>query len=138
MNKSETIGREERIQWMAVWCAKNNLKLELAGSCGIGRDCVGVTTEGKYPDYHWYDETTYERIDQNRKVWVPKNAYHKHDCVAVLGHGEDAEKELYDWLRWFDANGFKLEIGNQDFDRSLGAIAIIMGKHRYARMVKQK
>ena len=85
VSSTRLLGRDERIQWMAVWCAKNNLKLELEGECGIMRECVGVTTEGHYPDYEWHDEQTWDRIDQNGDVWTPPNAYHKHPCVAVLG-----------------------------------------------------
>lgn len=124
--------RDERIQWMAVWCAKNGLKLELEGECGFGRECVGVSTGDCYPDYQWYDES-YKRIDTNGDVWTPPNAYHKHPCVAVLGRGEGAEKQLYEWLRWFDANGFKLETGSK---QTSDVIKILLGQHRYARMVK--
>ena len=62
--------------------------------------------------------------------------YHKHPCVAVLGRGEDAESQLYEWLMWFDANGFKVETGIQPVDPKLGAIAFILGKHTYQRMVR--
>jgi hypothetical protein len=129
--------RDERKTWMAVWAADNGLRLDLEGECGFGRECVGVSVDGHFPDYEWHDEETYERADSNGDVWTPPNAYHKHPCVAVLGRGEEAEQELYDWLRWFDANGFKLETGNQKVDPGLGAIAYMLGKHRYARMVRQ-
>ena len=127
---------EEKITWMAVWAAKNNLKLDLEGEVGICRECVGVSTEGHYPDYQWYDED-YNQIDNNGEVWVPKHAYHKHSCVAVLGRGENAEAELYDWLKWFDENNFKLETGDRPVNKELGSLAYIMGQHRYARMVKK-
>lgn len=81
---------------MAVWSAKNNLKLELQGECGFGRECVGVSAYGTFPDYKWYDKETLERADKNGNVWVPENAYHKHPCVAVLGRGEIAESQLYE------------------------------------------
>ena len=129
---------EEKIQWMAVWAARNGLQLELNGECGFGRECVGVFVDGHYPDYEWYDGETFERIDHNGDVWIPENAYHKHPCVAVLGRGEHAESQLYDWLQWFDANGFKLETGAAKMDPSLGMIGILLGKHRYARMVKKE
>lgn len=130
------MNREQKIEWMTVWCAKNDLKLVLEGECGFGRECVGISAEEKYPDYMW-DDKDYNRIDKNGEVWTPPNAYHKYPCVAVLGRGEEAEAELFDWLQWFDANNFKLETGDQDYDQRLGAIAILMGKHRYARMVRQ-
>lgn len=127
------LNRDEKIAWMAVWCAKNDLKLELDGSCGIGRDCVGIIHGASYPDYEWHDDN-YNRADHNGEVWTPANAYHKHPCVAVLGLGEQAEAQLYEWLQWFDANGFKLETGSTG---KVDSISILMGQHRYVRMVKQ-
>lgn len=128
---------DAKVQWMAVWAAKNGLQLQLEGECGFGRECVGVTAEDTYPDYEWYDYNSYERLDKNGDVWTPEDAYHKHPCVAVLGRGEYAESQLYDWLQWFDRNGFKLERGDKKMDPSLGIIGVLMGKHRYVRLVRQ-
>ncbi len=130
---------EEKIQWMAVWAAKNGLQLQLAGECGFGRECVGVLAEHQYPDYEWHNEADWTRADPNGEVWTPKDAYHKHPCVAVLGRGEDAEAQLYDWLRWFDDNGFVVDTGDNPKEEweGLGVIGLMMGKHRYARMVKK-
>ncbi len=130
--------REKKIEWMAVWAAKNGLRLVLNGECGLGRECVGVSIDGHYPDYEWYDKKSDERQDQNGEVWTPKDAYHKHPCVAVLGLGEGPEAQLYEWLKWFDANNFKLETGPLPVDPELGPLAFMLGKHRYARMVKQE
>ena len=127
---------EEKIKWMAVWCAENGLRLTLEGECGFGRECVGVLSGDNYPDYEWYDDTTYDRLDQNGEVWTPPDAYHKHPCVAVLGRGEDAESQLYTWLKWFDDSNFTLETGYQQPDPRLGVLAFALGKHKYARMVR--
>lgn len=140
MNKEthgKTTEHEEKLKWMALWAARNGLRLELAGECGFGRECVGVVADGNvYPDYVWHDEDTLERLDSNGDVWTPPGAYHKHPCVAVLGRGEAAESQLFDWLQWFDANGFKLEKGAASMDPQLGVIGVLLGKHRYARMVR--
>lgn len=130
------MGHAEKIKWMREWCAKNGLELKLEGECGFGRECVGVSVEDHYPDYEWTDDDTWERIDSNGEVWIPEDAYHKSPCVAVLGRGEDSESQLYEWLKWFDSNGFILEVGDAEMDPSLGMIGIMLGKHRYARMVK--
>lgn len=129
---------DEKIQWMAMWAVKNNVQLTLQGECGFGRPCVGILVDGTYPDYEWYDKEYYERIDENGDIWIPPDAYHKHPCVAVLGRGEQAESQLYDWLNWFDNNGFEIETGEQDVDTNLVPLAYILGHHRYARMVRQK
>lgn len=126
---------EKKIEWMAVWAAKNKMKLELEGEVGFGRPCVGVVSDFSYPDYMWYDEE-FERVDNNGDVWCPENAYHKHPCVAVLGRGKEAEEQLYEWLKWFDENGFRLETGTLEMNPDLGAIGILLGKNRYSRMVR--
>ena len=129
---------EEKIQWMALWAVRNKCALNLEGECGFGRECVGILADDKYPDYAWYDEQgSYERLDANGDVWTPADAYHKHPCVAVLGRGQEAEAQLYDWLKWFEGNGFGLETGAAKMDPKLGMIGILLGKHTYARMVKQ-
>ncbi|MBV1929824.1 MAG: hypothetical protein KUG81_09985 [Gammaproteobacteria bacterium] len=128
---------EKKIEWMAMWAVKNNAALMLEGECGFGRECVGIIVGECFPSYEWDHEDTYERIDNNGDVWVPDDAYHKSPCVAVLGRGEPAESQLYDWLVWFDANGFKLEEGTVERDAPFDAIDLILGKHRYSRMIKQ-
>lgn len=133
----DTLTREQRIEWMAVWAAKHDFKLELTGEVGFGRPCVGITKDGSYPDYHWYDQA-FDPIDDNGDVWKPEDAYHKHPCVAVLGQGEKAEAQLYQWLRWLDSNGFVHDNGSQEFDPKIPpALAIALGKHRYTRMVRK-
>lgn len=128
---------EEKISWMAVWAARHGLQLVLEGECGFGRDCVGISVDGHYPDYHWHNQETWEREDENGDIFKPADAYHKHDCVAVLGRGENAEAQLYDWLKWFDDNGFVCETGDQPMDPALSVIGIMFNKHRYARMVRK-
>lgn len=133
---NKALAHKDKIKWMKSWCKTQKLNLSLQGECGFGRPCVGVMARDIYPDYVWHDEK-YNRIDPNGEVWVPKDAYHKHPCVAVLGWGEDAESQLYDWLRWFDSNGFSLTVkelssaGMSDIDKALGM-------HLEVRMVKAK
>jgi hypothetical protein len=132
---------DDKLKWMREWTERNGVTLELNGECGIGRECVGIIVSDLYPDYEWYD-SNWDRIDPNGEVWTPPNAYHKHPCVAVLGRGEDAEDQLYEWLRWFDDNGFVLEMGKTPMDprwedpkwKDLG---FLLGKGRYARMVRK-
>ncbi|MDQ5882240.1 MAG: hypothetical protein QG616_2072 [Pseudomonadota bacterium] len=133
---SKELTHKKKLTWMAEWCAKHKLALDLSGEAGFGRECVGVSANDTWPDYEWHDDSTYERLDNNGEVWTPPDAYHKHPCVAVLGRGKKAEGQLYDWLKWFDNNGFAVEQGTQAVDPKLGAIAYLMGKHKYVRMVK--
>ena len=125
---------KEKIEWMAMWAVQNRVTLDLNGECGFGRECVGILADGTYPDYEWDDEN-YERKDKNGDVWVPENAYHKHPCVAVLGRGEKAEVQLYDWLKWFDDNGFKVEVSQAE-KAPTNPIELMMGRSTDKRMVK--
>jgi len=129
---------QERRDWMALWCARNTAALALDGSVGFGRDCVGVLVGDSYPDYIWHGDEAgdYKRLDGNGDVWTPDDAYHKHDCVAVLGHGEGPEELLYHWLKWFDDNGFAVESGVRADASRLHPIQIAMGQARYCRMVR--
>jgi len=131
------MNREQRFEWMAVWCAKNNATLNIKGECGFGRECVGILVGDVYPDYEWYDNDSFDRLDKNGEVWTPDDAYHKCPCVAVLGRGEEAEDQLYSWLKWFDENGFKVESGFIESDKLLDPISIMFNQHKFSRMVKQ-
>lgn len=137
----KNIEHNEKLLWMLNWATKNNAALNLRGECGFSRECVGIMADGIYPDYEWYDGD-YERIDDNGEVWVPDDAYHKHPCVAVLGRGEIAEAQLYDWLKWFDDNNFHIETGEVELDPNLDSgmrgVFIMMGKDRFVRMVRGK
>lgn len=105
---------EDKIKFMQEWCQKNNLSLNLEGECGFGRECVGVINAQceAYPDYYTYDDD-YEIVG-DEDIWVPSDAYHKHPCVAVLGCGEDAEDQLYQWLKWFDDNNYVCVVERKD------------------------
>jgi len=81
---------------------KFKLVFEDQGEVGFGRECVGLTNGSNYVEYNPTNSTTYERIEEfyDERLWdiVPENAYHKHDCLAVLGRGENAIRQLYDWV----------------------------------------
>lgn len=97
---------EDKIKYMQDWCNENNLDLILQGECGLGRDCVGILSPlaMAYPDYILFDEEY--NVIFGEEVWTPEDAYHKHPCVAVLGLGEKAECQLYEWVKWFNDNGY--------------------------------
>ena len=126
---------QEKIDWMILWAHKNKAVLTLEGECGFGRECVGILAGSVYPDYHWYN-ADYDQDDENGDVWTPPSAYHKHECVAVLGRGQDAESQLYDWLKWFDDNNFKLEVSIKENLDQLDPIELMFGGTQNARMVK--
>jgi len=106
MSETTTITAEERRTYLALWAAKHGVALELEGKCGIGRECVGFTKGSGYLDYsHLWDDDT----DEATGFFTPADAYHKHACMAVLGRGEDAERQLFEWAKWLDDNGWTVE-----------------------------
>jgi hypothetical protein len=127
---------KNELLWLAEWCKKENLELVLEGECGFGRECVGVASknDGTYPDYEWYGES-YERIDNNGNVWAPGNAYHKHPCTAVLGRGEKAIKELYEWCLWFENNGFHYKIISAECTNE---IELMLGRDKHHVMERSQ
>jgi hypothetical protein len=100
--------RSEQIVYITEWAAKNRASLQLNGQVGIGRDCVGVHVGGTYIDTAEAKEQTCYRQDGG-PWWEPGDSYHKHDCLAVLGHGDAALAQLYEWVRWLDAHGYGVE-----------------------------
>lgn len=126
----------EKLQWMILWAHNNKVVLNLEGECGFGRECVGILADNKYPDYEWYS-SDWDRSDSNGEVWTPPDAYHKHPCVAVLGRGEAAEAQLYEWLKWFDENNFKVDLSPKENLDQLTQIELLIGGVLNARIVKQ-
>ena len=84
------------------------------GECGFGRECVGLTNGNNWVAYNprrsgahgpiakFYDERFYDVR--------PASAYHKHDCLAVLGRGEDAIRQLSAWVDSLNELGAVVEI----------------------------
>lgn len=88
------------------------------GECGIGRECVGLRDGNHWIDYNPWNQSTCENIekyfDQRLEDIKPPDAYDKHDCIAVLGRGDKAIKQLSDWvdkLRELNVNLVDVETG---------------------------
>jgi hypothetical protein len=101
---------EQMIAEIKAYAADNRCYFEPEGEVGFGRECVGVLAEGKYPDYEWHD-ADFERADPNGDVWVPPDvdAYHKHECIAVLGRGPRAIEQLHAWVVKLRESGAVIE-----------------------------
>ena len=110
------------------------------GECGFGRLCVGFR-DGNWIDYNPTHDATYELIpdaDSGELVWPPDgvNAYHKHDCMAVLGRGDEAVIGLARWVLSLEAAGsvemVKFQTG------AIGDQALISGLIGRAVVVRQE
>lgn len=72
------------------------------GECGFGRECVGLTNGKNWIAYNPTTSMTFEYIKKyyNDKLFeiIPKDAYHKDDCMVVLGRGHGAIIQLSEWI----------------------------------------
>ena len=105
------ITREAQIVYLTEWAARYRCSLQLSGEVGFGRDCVGILKDSHYIDTAGIKgETAYNFNSEPYSWWEPEDSYHKHDCLAVLGHGDEALAQLYEWVRWLDGHGYGVEV----------------------------
>ena len=82
----------------------NRFKLifEDDGEVGFGRKCVGLTNGNNYVEYNptQYPDHDYVKEFYDKRLFdiVPENAYHKHNCLAVLGNEETSIIQLSEWI----------------------------------------
>lgn len=85
-------------------------ELVLDGQVGFGRDCVGIKRGDKYIDFlkwSWeYEDKESQRVLQLINAEKPDLAYHKHDCLCVLGKGAESQLQLYLWVKDLYDKGF--------------------------------
>jgi hypothetical protein len=104
---TELASREAQIVYITEWAARYQCSLQLNGQVGFGRDCVGVLKGGTYIDTQDIkNETACNHEYGPGSWWEPEDSYHKHDCLAVLGHDEGALEQLYRWVKWLDDHGY--------------------------------
>lgn len=117
--------------------AMDNRVIITEGECGFGRPCVGVSDGSKWVD--WRATTgapDYKPIPGEYDGWVPNDAYHKHDCVAVLVHNDNAELawiQLAAWLNAIILNGWTVL---HETRTPADAIDALMGGMSSVRLVK--
>jgi hypothetical protein len=91
---------------LSVFADKHGISLVSKGECGFGRPCVGFTKNSNYIDYCPIDMSTYDPIPklEDDRLYPPDsvNAYHKHNCLAVLVDGDDYTKALGELAEWVD------------------------------------
>lgn len=113
----------------------NRFKLifEEEGECGFGRECVGLTNGSNYVDYNPTDSVSYDYIEgfYNEKLYdiAPQNAYHKHNCLVVLGREESSIIELSEWVDKLNELGAVVE---KYATGATGIQAMLSGTHNYA------
>ena len=82
----------------------NRFKLifEDDGEVGFGRKCVGLTNGNNYVDYNPTQFPDFDYVEEfyDERLFdiIPENAYHKHNCLAVLGNEETSIIQLSEWI----------------------------------------
>lgn len=104
---TDTATRAEQIVYLTEWAARYRCSLQLNGQVGFGRDCVGILKDSTYIDTA--DIKGEEAYVEGSEWWEPEDSYHKHDCLTVLGHGDEALTQLYEWVKWLDGHGYGVE-----------------------------
>lgn len=121
---------------------EHKLIFEDEGEVGFGRPCVGFLARGgRYLDYNpgrYGSSGNYEPIEElHCQAAEPPDgcaAYHKHNCMAVLGHGDRAVAQLAAWVRSLESQG-RVEV--VDFETGATSMqALISGLLGYAVMVR--
>jgi hypothetical protein len=91
---------------LQAFANKHKVVLEDKGECGFGRPCVGFTYGGNYIDYNPMSMgSDYKQIwpyDSRLSTPAGVDAYHKHDCVAVLVTDDNYEAALDQLLKWVE------------------------------------
>jgi hypothetical protein len=101
------------LEKLNAFAKKHEVTLIEKGECGFGRPCVGFTSEsGNYVDYNpirMHGDYDYI-LEYDDKLEPPDNidAYHKHECFAVLVSHDNyatALGELLEWVEHLDSQG---------------------------------
>lgn len=113
------------------FAAKHRVDFEPAGEVGFGRQCVGFSRRNCYIDYAprvGDDFHRHPKFPDDGRLRAPAGveAYHKHECMAVLGEGDEAHRQLLTWVRHLEAQG-EVEVVEY-FTGHEGIQAIISGK----------
>ena len=122
MNSVDKIALETSKKICQDFANKHELIFRKEGEVGFGRSCVGfLAGNDAYVDYN-PTKAVYRGADLNPFSFEPveefckvdlspphevEDAYHKHDCLAVLYYGEDnseAIHQLAHWVRYMEAS----------------------------------
>lgn len=123
---------------------QHKLIFEDKGEVGFGRPCVGFLRGPGYVNYNPLNDRTYDYIwPRDLRLSPPTDttdAYHKHDCLAVLALGDEPDYEtaidqLAAWVTHLESQG-EVEIAQYETGAH-GLQAVISGVIGFAIRFKQ-
>lgn len=86
--------------------------LEDKGEVGFGRPCIGFLHGTRYVAFNPRKHPDYDHVwPKDERLCPPSrtaDAYHKHDCLAILVHGDDYDEalaQLNAWVEYLEAQG---------------------------------
>jgi len=132
---------DEMIAQIRDYAGKNRTYLELKGEVGFSRECVGLLHGTQYPSYSWESipgdyMSKWESTEEATPPPEVTDAYHKHDCLAVLGRGDSAIRQLWYWVKKLEANGVVVVVEERQPTHLIDAI--IHGFSRVLLKVESK
>lgn len=91
---------EQRLREARLCAAEQTCVVDIEGEVGFGRECVGVlyrsnyvdTPGSEHNDFEGHSDVYLDRVRPPDHV----RAYHKHDCLCVLGRGDD-DRTVHYW-----------------------------------------
>ena len=139
---------EKTIENLQRFADDHKIVLETKGECGFGRSAVGFLHGDNYvahnpfrmgdaPDFEFIHPKGFEK---DPRLCAPRgvDAYHKHDCLAVLVSDEDydkALKELNMWVEHLESQG-EVEVATYATGET-GLQALVSGVFGYAIRFKE-
>jgi len=121
---------EDKKKWLEDWARSldPDIRFVAEAECGFGRECVSITHEGLGQHVEYPDDAPVTADD----------AYHKGPYLCVLGRGENAVNQMYDWCKALDAEGYnKFQAqANDKFDGH--PIAKILGQDKKYILVRSE
>lgn len=141
-----------KMEFLELWAARNKCYVQVKGEVGFGRPCVGICFGQSYVDLPQYPHEAEHGSDEMTDYYsqtkllpsAPEDAYHKHDCLAVLVHNDDYDKaleQLWDWVGVLSQQGWTVRIQDRNTYNKEGfgmALELMMGGTQQAVLELKK
>lgn len=122
-----------------AFAIKHKVILEEKGEVGFGRPCVGFLRGSSFIDYNASIDYPNPLFPGDEEIWsTVDDAYHKHNCLAVLVNDDDYEEaltQLHKWITDWDKEGIEIV----EFDPKPTSLvqALMTGATGYAIRLKK-